>query len=170
GKKLFEKINNTTVTVELPIKIATFKAFMKRLKKKRQGQGFEQTFGIREYILYGGDIGVYLDSPTDIIEEVSEALQRVQYFGTSDSICTFLENTKNEPVQERAIKLCIQKEALEEKGVIFLLSDFTKETTFEDVNPFSGKKMKKENIVLKPYLFPIQVVQRDKNCTIYQRT
>lgn len=168
GRKLFERIVNSNTEIEVPNKIAVFKAFMKRLKKKRQGQGFERTFGIREYILYDGELGIHLDLPPDDIEEVSKALQRIQYFGTSDSICSCLENTKTEPVQERVIKLCIQKQALEE-GVVFLLSDFAEKTTFEDVNPFSGKKMKKENIALKPYLFPIQVVQRDKNCTVYHR-
>lgn len=169
GKKLFEKIHTANIAVELPVKIAIFKAFMKRLKKKRQGRGFEKTFGIREYILYEGDLGIHLDVSADIIEEVSQALQRVQYFGTSDSICSCIESIKTEPSQARIIKLCNQEEALEEKGVIFLLSDFTEKTSFEDVNPFSGTKMKKETITLKPYLFPIQAVQKDKNCTIYER-
>jgi len=168
GKELFEGIHNSNVAIELPSKFVVFKAFMKRLKKKRQGLGFERTFGIREYILYDGDISVFLDCPSVVTEEASRALQRVQYFGTSDSICSFLENAKMEPDQENAVKH-VKNGASAEKGIIFLLTDFTEKTTFENVNPFSEKKMKKENFALKPYLFPIQVVQRDKNCTIYKR-
>jgi hypothetical protein len=146
---------------------------MKRLKKKRQGRGFERTFGIREYILYDGKLGIHLDVPADDVEEVSEALQRVQYFGTSDSICCCLEITRLEPGQRRTVKRCTQNSGLGE-GVVFLLSNFTEKTTFEDINPFSGKKMKKDNLALQPYLFPIQIMQKDRiaqkdrNCTIYE--
>jgi CRISPR-associated Cas5-like protein len=171
GKKLFEKVSTSNVTVELPDKIVLFKAFMKRLKKKRQGKGFERTFGIREYVLYDGDLGIYLDTPKDAIEEISSVFKNVQYFGTSDSICLCLENALTEPTPKRCIKLHNKlKEPLHENGVVFLLSDFTETTSFEDVNPFSGKKMKKGTIVLKPYLFPIKVVKKDRNCTIYHLT
>jgi|GEM_PF-3708874 hypothetical protein len=35
------------------------------------------------------------------------------------------------------------------------MPDFSENTTFDDINPFSGKKLKKETLTLKPYLFPI---------------
>lgn len=167
GKKLFEKILTSNVTVELPDRIVLFKAFMKRLKKKRQGEGFERTFGIREYVLYDGDLGIYLDIPKDAIEEISSVFKNVQYFGTSDSICLYIENALTEPTPKRCIMHIEQKEPLHENGVVFLLSDFTATASFEDVNPFSGKKMKKGAIVLKPYLFPIKAVKKDRNCTVY---
>lgn len=170
GGKLFEKIRTSSVTIELPDKIVFFKAFMKRLKKKRLGEGFERTFGIREYILYDGNLGIYLEAQKENIEEISQAFRNIQYFGTSDSICLCLETAITEPTLEQCIKPCNEnKEALQENGIVFLLSDFTDTATFEDVNPFSGKKMKKGSIVLKPYLFPMRVVKRDRNCTIYQR-
>jgi len=36
-----------------------------------------------------------------------------------------------------------------------VMPDFSENTTFDDINPFSGKKLKKETLTLKPYLFPI---------------
>jgi CRISPR-associated Cas5-like protein len=170
GKALFEKIRTSHVTVELPDKMALFKAFMKRLKKKRRGEGFERTFGIREYVLFDGDLGVYLDTQKDAIEEVSHAFKNVQHFGTSDSICLCIENSLTEPSPKRCIMHIEQKEALHENGIVFLLSDLTATTSFEDINPLSGKKMKKGAIVLKPYLFPIKVAKKDRNCTIYNLT
>jgi len=171
GRQLFEKILSSPVTVELPEKIVLFKAFMKRLKKKRQGQGFERTFGIREYILYHGDLGIYLDAERGDTEEISQGFRNIQYFGTSDSICLCIENSLTEPTPSRCIKLqAEQKEPLHQNGTVFLLSDFIETTSFEDVNPYSGKKMRKGSIVLKPYLFPIKVVKKDRNCTIYQLT
>jgi CRISPR-associated Cas5-like protein len=168
GKELFNKILTSKITIELPDKIVLFKAFMKRLKKKRQEQGFERTFGIREYILYDGSLGIYLDIQKDNIEEVAEALKNIQYFGTSDSICLCLENGVAEPNLEHCIRLCSEKEETLKNGTVFLLTDFTDTASFEGVNPFSGKKIKKGDMVLKPYLFPIKVVKKDRNCTIYE--
>lgn len=181
GKMLFQHIRNATVTTELPEKMVFFKAFMKRLKKKRKEkqlktpfgiitERFESTFGIREYIIYDGFLTIYLNASKDIAEEVSKTLKNIQYFGTSDSICLCFESGTMDPPLERCMKPCHgQEEAILKNGVIFLLSDFTEKTTFEAINPFSSKKMKKEDITLKPYVFPIRVEKKDKNCTIYRR-
>jgi len=170
GKKLFEKICTSKVTVELPERIVLFKAFMKRLKKKRQGLGFERTFGIREYILYDGKLGIYLDVPKDANAEITERLRNIQYFGTSDSICLCIESALTEPNLQHCIQLSLEKETPQKNGIVFLLTDFAETASFDDINPFSGKKMKKNTIALKPYLFPIKVEKKDRNCTIYRLT
>jgi len=181
GKMLFQHIRDTAVTVELPERIVFFKAFMKRLKNKRKEEQlktpfgiiterFESTFGIREYILYDGFLIIYLNVLKNIAEEISKTLKNIQYFGTSDSICFCFESGTREPPLERCIKPCHrQEETTLKNGMIFLLSDFTEKTTFEAINPFSSKKMKKEDLTLKPYVFPIKVEKKDKNCTIYRR-
>jgi CRISPR-associated Cas5-like protein len=165
GKELFNNIRNAKVEVELPETFAVFKAFMKRLKKKRQGEGFERTFGIREYILYNGNLGIRLEINSNE-NLVSEAFKKIQYIGTSDSICSYIEEL-NESSPERIVKQSSPDFSGANKGVIYLLSDFSENTTFNDINPFSGKKLKKDNLILKPYLFPIRVKQKDKNCTVY---
>lgn len=166
GKELFSIIYNAKVEIELPEKFVVFKAFIKRLKKKRQDEGFEPTFGIREYILYYGDLGVRLEIESNK-NQVSEALKLIQYFGTSDSICSYLEEL-NEDSPKNVVKPVLQSHNEDINGAVFLLSDFGEKTVFDDINPFSGKKLKRENLILKPYLFPIQVYQKDKSCTVYQ--
>jgi len=180
GKKLFRKLSTANVTIELPEKIVLFKAFMKRLKGKAIEEQittqfgtltkrFESTFGIREYIIYDEPLTIYIDTPQEDVDEISKVLKNIQYFGTSDSLCMCLESGISKPNLPRCIKpYNTQEKLLNENGIIFLLSDFTEKTTFESVDPFSGKKMKKEDLTLKPYLFPIQVVKKDKNCTIYK--
>ncbi|MGD6932578.1 MAG: CRISPR-associated protein Cas5 [Candidatus Bathyarchaeia archaeon] len=166
GKELFNAICNAKVEVELPETFAVFKAFMKRLKKKRQGEGFERTFGIREYILYHGNLGVRLEIESNE-DQVSKALKQIQYFGTSDSICSYVGGLE-ETNPKHIVKSSSSNFNGDMKGVIFLLSDFGKGTTFDDINPFSGKKLKKENLTLTPYLFPIYAWQKDKCCTVYK--
>lgn len=181
GKKLFEQLKSANITTELPEKIVFFKAFMKRLKQKRKGkerkiqtpwgtltESFELTFGIREYIIYNSPITIYIETPRETAEEVIGILKNIQYFGTSDSICTCLESKFSEPNTLSCIKpLREQKEPT--NGIVYLLSDFTEKTTFSSVNPFSGQKLKKDEIILKPYIFPIEVEKKDKNCTVYRR-
>lgn len=167
GECLFEKIKNSEILIELPEKISTFKAFLKRLKKKRQEQAFESTFGIREYVLYSGPLRIYLDAPDDSIDMLIEALRNVQFLGTSDSLCTCLKaETVTSPPEKCAKPPSGIREG--EEGVIFLLTDFTRDTTFDAINPYSGNKLRKDiDIILQPYIFPIKVIKRDKNCTLY---
>jgi len=180
GKALFYKLRDARVTVELPERMVFFKAFMKRLKKKRKEEKlntsfgiltkrFESTFGIREYVLYDGFLTVYLDVPQEIADETSKIFKKIQHFGTSDSICSCFESGIMEPTLKHCIKLYVEEKSPIEKAMIFLLSDFTEKATFESINPYSEKKIRRGDIILKPYLFPIQIVKKDKNCTIYCR-
>ena len=165
GKHLFEKLRTVEVTAELPPKIAAFKSFIKRLKAKRGKRGFERTFGIREYVLYSDPLGIYINAPEDIAEKVSNVLKGIQYFGTSDSLCTCLESGVSEPPVER----CIKPFKEQEEGLIFLLTDFTEEASFENVNPYSGVRLKEEEHLRRvPYLFPLRITKKESNYTIYE--
>lgn len=184
GKKAFEKIRCCKVTVELPEKIIAVRAFMKRLKQKRKGQEttlktpfgelverFESTFGIREYILYDGPIGIYIDAPDDYVSEILGSFKLVQYFGSSDSMCTCIETGVSEPEWHKCVRQVDTEEkgTADIKGIVFLLSDFTDKATFESMNAYSNEKVKKEHLSKKPYLFPLEVVNKEKNCTVYRR-
>lgn len=183
GKKLFEKIRGSTVTIELPERIITLKAFMKRLKQKRKGQEtmiitsfgelierFESTFGIREYVIYDEPIRVYIDAPVDSVQDVLESFKLVQYFGSSDSLCTCLETNICEPDLQKCVRPIDSESGIfDTEGIVFLLTDFTEKATFDSVNPFSSKKMKKGELLQKPYFFPLETVKKEKNCTVYRR-
>jgi len=184
GKMLFEKIRDSAVTVELPEKLIAFKAFMKRLKQKRKGkevtiktsfgelvERFESAFGIREYIIYDGPLSIYIEvSDESSAQEIMRYFKAIQYFGSSDSICTCLGTGLSDPDWQKCIRQAnAESEKIQNKGMIFLLTDFTEKATFDSINPFSGRKLKKGELLLKPYFFPIEVVKKDKNCVVYKR-
>ncbi len=165
GEKLFENIKTAQVAIEIPERIAVFKGFMKRLKQKRLGKGFESTFGIREFVLYSGPLTIFIHLPNRI-REVEESLKAVRYFGTSDSVCTNIECGYREPLWE---KIPTPYSARDKKeGVIFLLTDFTENVTFDAVNPYSKASLRGEHIIKRPYVFPLKVVEKKKNYTIYE--
>jgi len=168
GKTLFEKIRTSEVLMELPEKISIFKVFLKRLKKKRQEQAFESTFGIREYVIYNGPLKIYLNVPESSSEAIIEALRNIQFLGTSDSICTCTHTAKVAQPPAKCAKPHSTTEQEKTNGIIFLLTDFTNKATFDAANPYTKKKLRKdEDIISKPYIFPIKVIKKDKNCTVY---
>ncbi|MBS7630103.1 CRISPR-associated protein Cas5 [Candidatus Bathyarchaeota archaeon] len=167
GKQLFEQIRTVKVTTELPDRIATFKCFIKRLKKKRQGKGFEPTFGIREYIIYNGPLRIFLNVSNQVMDDVKDALKAVSYLGTSDSLCTCTEFNIREPLWNKCPQLYDSEHGKE--GILFMLTEFTNEVAFENVNPYSEVRMiKGKHIVTKPYLFPIHIMTKESNYVIYE--
>jgi len=171
GEQLFKEICTARVSIELPDRIAAFKSFIKRLKPKRQGSGFEKTFGIREYVIYDGLLGIYIEVPDHISGEVTDALENVSFFGTSDSMCYCIKSSLQEPPWNRCIRPYFDSEyrRTSRDGLVFLLTDFTEHTAFENVNPYSKKKLREEkHITLIPYFFPIKVIKKESNCIIYQ--
>ena len=134
GKMLFEKIRDSAVTVELPEKLIAFKAFMKRLKQKRRGkevtiktsfgelvERFESTFGIREYIIYNSPLSIYIKiSDESSAQEIMRYFKAIQYFGSSDSICTCLGTSLSDPDWQKCIRQAnAESEKIQNKGVIF---------------------------------------------------
>jgi hypothetical protein len=170
GQHLFESIKMSRVALEMPRAIAIFKSFMKRLKQKRGGRGFERTFGVREYALFDGPLGICVEVREDVRERLLEALRWIRSLGTSDSICSCVDARAREPKWARCPSL-YQGTVLQSKkeGVIFMLTDLAEGASFEKINPFSGAKMNpKEDLVLKPYLFPMRIEKKESNLTLYQ--
>jgi hypothetical protein len=166
GRNIFELLKTTDIQVELPHRIAAFKSFLKRLKPKRRERGFESTFGIREYLVYSDVLTVYMDLPENTVEKLLGIMKKISYFGTSDSLCTCLKIDNSEPIQER----CISPFNEQKNGLIFLLTDFSEDTTFEYVDPYAGVNMKGSEYLKKiPYHFPLTVLKKESNYTIYER-
>jgi hypothetical protein len=165
GARLFEEIKTSRVAIEVPKKIAVFKSFVKRLKQKRLGKGFESTFGIREYVIYSEPLTLFIET-RDNAEDIMKFLRATRYFGTSDSICTNIECTLCEPSWEKVPKPYSQEE---KEGVIFLLTDFTEDATFDSISPYSEASLKPgKHIIKQPYIFPLKIVEKKKNYTIYE--
>jgi len=171
GKTLLEQIRLAKVTMELPDRMATFKSFIKRLKPKRHGGGFEKTFGVREYVVYGGPLSIYIEAPHEIIADISDALKNISYFGTSDSLCICIETSLSDPPWGRCAKPYNVKtmDQKSKEGLIFLLTDLTENASFETVNPFSEVKLReRKHIISLPYLFPMRIVKKESNCVVYE--
>jgi len=116
-------------------------------------------------VIYSDPLGIYLNMPEEIAEKISGIMRRIQYFGTSDSLCTCLGSGFSKPPPER----CIHPFKEGEEGLIFLLTDFTEGVSFGNVNPYSGSRMREEKHLRRiPYLFPLRITKKESNYTIYE--
>jgi len=170
GRNLFEGIKTAPVAIALPKKIGVFKCFMKRLKQKRGGRGFERTFGVREYVVYSDALNIHLDVPKEASESLLDGLKGIQYFGSSDSICSCIKSGLLEPDWTRCPQpLDSISNQSSIKGIVFMLTDFTNMATFDNVDPFSEKKLEKDKqITLRPYIYPLKVTIKERDCTVYE--
>jgi len=165
---LFEGIKTSTVLFDLPNRLTVYKAFIKRLKKKRLEPGFDKSFGIREYVIFDGILTIYIDISDETADYALPAMKNIRYLGSSDSICYCLE--VNEKVEKPDFKR-LARPHFEEKtnGIIFQLKDFTKETTFEKINRYGHEKLVPErDVKIIPYILPLKVDRRGKNFITYK--
>jgi CRISPR/Cas system-associated protein Cas5 (RAMP superfamily) len=166
-RNFFDGIKTAEILFGLPEHLTIYKAFIKRLKKKRQEIGFDRTFGIREYVTLSGPLTIYINVIEKLKNEVFLALRNIRYIGSSDSICSctkIYEDIKPQPQS-----LARPYEAEKTEGIIFQLRDFKEEATFDKVNRYSNKKLAlQQDIKVVPYILPLKVEKRGKNFITYK--
>ncbi|NJE06353.1 CRISPR-associated protein Cas5 [Thermococcus sp. M36] len=138
GKRIFGYIRDAKVGIKPPKEIAINSVFVKRLKKKKDQSGFQQSFGVREYAHFSGDVEVYMGLPDDVPEEVKHYAKHIRYFGTSDSLA-YVKRVEwvNEPPQRIVFPVGISE--IPSGSYIYPVKDFSPKATFEQINPYSPK-------------------------------
>ena len=142
GKRIFGYIRDAKVGIKPPKGITINSVFVKRLKKKKDQSGFQQSFGVREYIHFSGDVEVYIELSDDALEEVKHYAKHIRYFGTSDSLA-YVKSVEyvNEPPQGVIFPVVISE--IPPSSYIYPVKDFSPKATFEQINPYSSKNPRK---------------------------
>jgi CRISPR-associated protein Cas5 subtype I-A len=167
ARKFFNEIKTSKILFGLPEYLTIFKAFVRRLKKRRQERGFDRTFGIREYVTLSGPLTTYINVSEKLKNEMSLALKNIRYIGSSDSICSCMKIYEDARPQPQS--LATPYEAEKTQGIIFQLRDFKEEATFDKVNRYSNKRLALErDVKIVPYILPLKVVKRGKNFITYK--
>ena len=138
GKRIFGHIRNAKVGIKPSNAIAINSVFVRRLKKKKDQSGFQQSFGVREYIHFSGDIEVYLEISDDAIRDVKHYAKHIRHLGTSDSLA-YVKSVElvEEPPEETIFPVSISE--VPPGSHIYPVKDFSPRATFEQVNPYSQK-------------------------------
>ncbi|WP_297436906.1 CRISPR-associated protein Cas5 [Thermococcus sp.] len=102
--------------------------------------GFQESFGVREYVHFSGDVEVYLGLPDDVPGEIKHYARHIRYFGTSDSLA-YVKSAEcvNEPPQGIVFPVVISE--VPPDSYIYPVKDFSSKATFEQINPYSSKNL-----------------------------
>lgn len=138
GKRIFEYVKNAKIGIKPPRVIAINSVFVRRLKKKKEESGFQQSFGVREYAHLFGDVEVYIGLPDSVPDEVRHYAKYIRYVGTSDSL-VYVKCVEwiSEPPQGAVFPLGISE--IPPGSYIYPVKDFSPKATFEQINPYSSK-------------------------------
>lgn len=153
GKRMFNYLRDAQVGVKPPREIAINSVFVKRLKKKKDQYGFQQSFGVREYVHFSGNLEVYIELPDDVPERIKQYAKHIRYLGTSDSLVYVNAGWTNKP--ENGVLFPVENISKVPPGsYIYPVKDFSSKATFEQINPYSSKNPGKP---YKTKYFPLKL-------------
>ena len=170
GEKIFEAVKNANIKLLPPKKIAVSNVLIKRLKAKKEGEGFEPTFGVRGYVHFAEPLKIYIEVEKNV-EEIEGLLRRIRRFGTSDSLL-YCKDVKEQIPPENAIEAVATLEEAEKNVLIVPVKDLNPDPDikFKHVNIYGKSKPSrgKDIYVSKFYLIPILRQEQGGNWTIYE--
>ncbi|MCO6040880.1 CRISPR-associated protein Cas5 [Thermococcus alcaliphilus] len=139
GKMTFNYIRDAKVGIKPPREIAINSVFVKRLKKKKDQYGFQQSFGVREYVHFSEDVEIYLGLPDGVSEEIAHYARNIRYFGTSDSLA-YVKRVEWTDKPEKGVLFPVEDiSEIPPGSYIYPVKDFSSKVTFEQINPYSPK-------------------------------
>lgn len=165
GEQIFYEIKNIPIRIGLPEKFSISNVLIKRLKKKKDEEKFENTFGIRGYLHMFEPLMIYFNMDNN--ETLKDILKKIRRIGTSDSIVSCINITEEDPA-ENSIKASTSMENNKRNVLPIPIKDISDsdQIRFEHVNPYS--KIKNANVFVKKFYFiPIKKQIQGKNWIIY---
>mgnify|MGYP000846014213 CR=1 FL=1 len=165
GEKVFGAVKNAEICIIPPERVVINSFLIKRLKNKKGGLELIPTFGIRDYVFFSDDIEVFVGNEN--INSVAEYFNKINYIGSSDSIA-YIKSIKTENPSKNVIKAVNIDEfsdaAAKESYLVYPVKDINKDTTFVQINPYSGKSSRK--ILDQKYYLIKAKVRKGKNWKI----
>lgn len=171
GAALFEGVKRADVGLEPPSWVAISRVFQRRLKRMKYG-GIGPSFGIREYVHYGGPIGLYVQVDENFAALVADTMRRLRRIGTSDSLLCCLNVGEVEPDLSliarpvEAFMKNLDPELFVGRPVL-PLRDIKDQAKFSDVDVYNkgGGDFTRQ----RTYIFPLHLEQQGQGWTWYRR-
>jgi len=171
GRKIFELVKHANIRFLIPEKVVVFNPLIKRLKAKKEGSGFEATYGIRGYVMYSSPLILYFGIPQACgrdLQKISEILWLLRRLGTSDSLLTVLKVVLEAPPDSSLIVRPLERIfQMEVGGIIQRVKDISSDAKFEDVNIYG--KSRKGALIERFYILPLRIIKEGGNWAVYER-
>jgi len=168
GKEIFELIKNAEIKIGLPKRIGISNVLIKRLKKKKDKNELETTFGTRGYVHFLEPIEIYVNARENA-NEIRNLLRKIRQFGTSDSLVYCRSIDEEEPPENCIEAVDHFPEKAERNTLVVPVRDLNpdEKVRFEHVNPYD-EAPSKDVFIRKFYFIPILNSREGKNWTVYE--
>jgi len=136
-------------------------------EKCKKCWGVETTFGIRGYVHYLDSFSIFINIPDSKLNEFEKILKNIRRFGTSDSLVWCKSVNTEEPPND-AISAVETLKKGDRNVIIIPVKDINPEVSFDDVNIYQKKKVRKDLLVKRFYILPISELTQGKNWIVYE--
>ena len=100
--------------------------------------GFQESFGVREYVHFSGSVEIYIGLPDNTPDCLAKYATQIRYLGTSDSI-VYVKTAEWVDDVPRNIIVPSNISDIPAGSHIYPVKDFSEKATFEQINTYSPK-------------------------------
>lgn len=186
-KPIWKEFRDLQVSIQLPSKIAVVNTFTKIVRPKKNGPSDDNGTGLlaplgstiayREYVHYGGVIGLALQTLTGepLSSSVAELLQHVNYLGKRGGFMQLLaqpEAMEDARLAETPgwLTLTADQSTFTMGGTLQLLDDCGPKLTFDQVDIYSSKRISLgKDRLLRHIVLPHRMIRSGRSFSLYER-
>jgi len=186
GEHLWPLLRGLRLKVLLPKQLTVINTFTKIIRLKKMGPSddmgtglitpFNNTIAYREYVSFGGDIGIAAQMGTGdkLPDDVIELFFQIAYLGKRGSFLQLLaqpELVHHEPDEAKGWTLISADQTrFNIGGTLQMLDDCSSKLTFEQVNIYSGKRIVLgKDRILRHVVLPHRLVRSSRGFSLYER-
>ncbi len=187
GKPLWKDIRDLRLMLRLPVQVAVINTFTKIVRPKKNGASdddgtglltpFGSTIAYREYVSFGGAIGLALQSASGeaLPKSLAELLYHITYLGKRGGFMQLL--APPEPQEDMTlgsdggwVTLTADQASFSFEGTLQLLDDCSPKLTFDQVDIYSDKRMTLgKDRILRHIVLPYRLARSSRGFSLYQR-
>jgi hypothetical protein len=192
GRALWPVIRDGQVALAGPDQIAVTNTFTKILKPMKGKptldeetgltRGMINTIGFREYVQWQGNVEIaFAPGATNVQQQLDaqpaqtaldwpQWLTMITYFGKRGGFVQAIASEPTATLPERFTPLDQVTDSFLLNGALQLMDDCGPETTFEQVDIYSGKALRLgKDRLLRPIILPYRVERSSRGYTLYRR-
>ncbi|WP_322489271.1 hypothetical protein [Chloroflexus sp.] len=186
AQRLWPLLRGLRLKVLLPDRLTVINTFTKIVRLKKMGPSddtgtglitpFNNTIAYREYVSFGGDIGISVQTEAgdSLPNEVAALFAQITYLGKRGGFLQLLDRPEyidQEPDEAEGWTL-ISADQTQFKigGTLQMLDDCSSKLTFEQANIYSDKRIVLgKDRILRHVVLPYRLVRSSRSFSLYER-
>ncbi len=186
-KSLWNDIRDLRLMLRLPTQVAVINTFTKIVRPKKNGPSdddgtglltpFGSTIAYREYVSFGGTLGLAFQSASGgaLPESLAELLYHITYLGKRGGFMQLLTSPESQDDAALAdatgwVVLTADQSSFSFGGTLQILDDCGPKLTFDQVDIYSGKRMTLgKDRILRHIVLPYRLARSSRGFSLYER-